>query len=254
MLDKSDGFAKSTLDSEVEARIAEHCARFAIDPLTAVKHFPVLARRQLLKRFLAHVELFKLALEVPGDIAELGVFRGLGLFTWANLLEAYCIGNRTKTVYGFDNWQGFTELAPQDAWPSDEAGKVIGGFDPGGYLDELADAIAIFDSDRFIPFKPRIKLIEGQIEETVPRFLAENPGVRFSLVHFDCDLYRPTKAALDAIWERVARGGVLIFDEYAIPAWAGETAAVDEFLARIPEARLKTFAWTNVPGAYLVKP
>jgi hypothetical protein len=47
---------------------------------------------------------------------------------------------------------------------------------------------------------------------------------------------------------------VLIFDEYAIPAWAGESAAVDEFLARTPEARLKTFAWTNVPGAYLVKP
>jgi hypothetical protein len=55
MLDKSDGFAKSDLDSEVEGRIAEHCARYAIDPLTAVKHFPVLARRQLLKRFLAHV-------------------------------------------------------------------------------------------------------------------------------------------------------------------------------------------------------
>ena len=92
---------------------------------------------------------------------------------------------------------------------------MIGGFDPGGYLAELVDAIAIFDSDRFIPFKPRIKLIKGQIEDTVPRFLAENPGVRFSLVHFDCDLYRPTKAALDAIWERVARGDVLIFDEYA---------------------------------------
>jgi hypothetical protein len=53
------------------------------------------------------------------------------------------------------------------------------------------------------------------------RFLGENPGVRFSLVHFDCDLYRPTKAALAAIWPRVARGGVLIFDEYAIPAWGG---------------------------------
>ncbi|HEV2958153.1 MAG TPA: TylF/MycF/NovP-related O-methyltransferase, partial [Xanthobacteraceae bacterium] len=74
------------------------------------------------------------------------------------------------------------------------------------------------------------------------------------LVHFDCDLYRPTKTALAALWDRVPRGGVVIFDEYAIPAWAGETAAVDEFLADKPEVRLKTFAWTNVPGAYLVKP
>ena len=254
MLDKSDGFAKSNLDSEVESRLADHCARFAIDPLTAVKHFPVLARRQLLKRFLAHVELFKLALDVPGDIAELGVFRGLGLFTWANLLEAYCVGNRTKVVYGFDNWQGFTEFSPQDAKPAHDAGKAIGGFDPGAFLDELNDAIAIFDADRFIPFKPRIKLVRGHIERTVPDFLAENAGVRFSLVHFDCDLYQPTKAALAALWDRVTRGGVVIFDEYAIPAWAGETAAVDEFLADKPDVRLKTFAWTNVPGAYLVKP
>jgi hypothetical protein len=254
MLDKSDGFSKSNLDTEVEGSLADHCARFAIDPLTAVKHFPVLARRQLLKRFLAHVELFKLALEVPGDIAELGVFRGLGLFTWANLLEAYCVGNRTKVVYGFDNWRGFTDFSPQDAKPAEDAGKVIGGFDPGAYLDELKDAIAIFDSDRFIPFKPRIKLVEGDIERTVPQFVRENPGVRFSLVHFDCDLYRPTKTALAALWDRVTRGGVVIFDEYAIPAWAGETAAVDEFLADKPDVRLRTFPWTNVPGAYLVKP
>jgi hypothetical protein len=41
------------------------------------------------------------------DIAELGMFRGLGLMTWANLLESYCIGDRTKIVYGFDNWKGF---------------------------------------------------------------------------------------------------------------------------------------------------
>jgi dTDP-rhamnose C3-O-methyltransferase len=203
---------------------------------------------------LAHVELFKMALEVPGDIAELGVFRGLGLFTWANLLEAYCVGNRTKVVYGFDNWRGFTALSAEDVAPSDRAGKVIGGFDPGAYLDELKDAIAIFDSDRVIPFKARIKLVPGDIEKTVPEFLAANPGVRFSLVHFDCDLYRPTKAALESLWDRVTRGGVVIFDEYAIPEWPGETAAVDEFLARRPDVRLRSFAWTNVLGAYLVKP
>lgn len=254
MLDKNDGFKKSTSDADVEGRIAEHCARFAIDPLTAVKHFPVLARRQLLKRFLAHVELFNMTREVPGDIAELGVYRGLGLFTWANLLEAYCVGDRTKVVYGFDNWRGFVALSAADAKPSLEAGKVIGGFDPAAYFDELQDAIAIFDSDRFIPFKARIALVAGDIEKTVPAFARDNPGVRFSLVHFDCDLYGPTKVALETLWDRVTRGGVVIFDEYAIADWPGETAAVDEFLARRPEVQLRTFSWTNVPGAYLVKP
>jgi hypothetical protein len=251
---KFDGFPKKPLDAEVEDRIAEHCATFGISSLDAVRHFPVLARRQLLKRFLAHAELFKTTLDVPGDIAELGVFRGLGLMTWANLLEAYCIGDRTKTVYGFDNWSGFGAFAPEDGAANVAAHKVEGGFSPAEFRDELLDAIAIFDSDRFIPAKPRIKLIDGDIETSVARFAEENPAVRFSLVHFDCDLYRPTRAALEVLWPLVVRGGVILFDEYAIPPWAGETKAVDEFFADKPEVRFKTFDWTNAPAMYLVKP
>ena len=248
-----DGFPKKPHDAAVEDRLAEHCERYDISPLDAVRHFPVLARRQLLKRFLAHSDLFRLTLGIPGDIAELGVFRGLGLMTWANLLEAYSIGDRTKVVWGFDNWRGFSGFSPEDHQEDANAHKVVGGFDPGKHREELLDAISIFDDDRFVSWKPRIKLVDGDIEESVPRFVEENPGVRFSLVHFDCDLYRPTKAALEALWPKVSRGGVLLFDEYGIPQWPGETAAVDEFLKDKPELRLKTFEWTNVPAAYLIK-
>lgn len=96
-----DGFKKTGIDSSIEQAIEEHCDKYEISPGEAVKLFPVLIRRQMLKRFLAHHELFLKTLDVPGDIAELGVFRGLGLLTWANLLEIYCIGDRTKTVWGF---------------------------------------------------------------------------------------------------------------------------------------------------------
>jgi len=251
---KFDGFKKTGSDADVEETIKQHLAKYSIDPLDAVKLFPVLARRQALKRFLAHVELFKMTLDVPGDIAELGVFRGLGLMTWANLLESYCIGDRTKTVYGFDNWKGFTELLAEDGKADEGSQKFAGGFSPHDYFQELVEAIEIFDSDRFIPWKPRIKLEIGNIEETVVTFCEKNPGVRFSLVHFDCDLYKPTKAALEHLWPRVARGGVVMFDEYGIPDWPGETKAVDEFMTDKPELKLKTFSWTNAPAAYFVKP
>ncbi len=78
--------------------------------------------------------------------------------------------------------------------------------------------------------------------------------MRFSLVHFDCDLYRPTKAALECLWNRVTRGGIVIFDEYAIADWPGESRAVDDFFSDKPEIRLRTFSWTNTPGGYLIKP
>jgi hypothetical protein len=249
-----DGFKKTGPDAQLEERLAQHCSQYEISPLEALQLFPVLARRQWLKRFLAHSQLFQTTLEVPGDIVELGVFRGMGLMTWANLLEAFCVGDRTKTVYGFDNWQGFVDIAPQDGANEDQTHKEVGGFSPAAYKAELEAAIDIFDSDRFVPWKARVKLIEGNIEETVPAFVQDNPGVRFSLVHFDCDLYSPTRAALEALWPRLSRGGILLFDEYAIKEWPGETLAVDEFLADKPGLQVKTLPWTNVPAGYLVKP
>ena len=248
-----DGFKKTGIDSTIETRIVDHCEKYNVDALDAVKIFPILARRQWLKRFLAHTELFKLTLEVPGDIAELGVFRGAGLFTWANLLEAYCIGDRTKTVYGFDNWRGFTHVAAEDGATLPDIHKTEGGFSPERFLEELKDAIDIFDDDRFIPWKPRIKSVEGDIENTAPTFVAANPGVRFSLIHFDCDMYGPTKAALNHFWPLLSRGGLLLFDEYSIPDWPGETKAVDEFLLDKPGLKLKTLPWNNVPAGYLIK-
>ncbi len=250
---KNDGFKKSSFDSVIEQKIAAHCKKFNIDPLTAAKHFSILLRRHALKRFLAHEKLFSLALNIPGDIAELGVYRGMGLFTWANLLECYAIGDRTKIVYGFDNWAGFKELSHKDAQIHQNCGKDVGGFDSSIFYEEIQSAIQIFDEDRFIPQKPRIKLISGDIEKTVPQFIKENQGLRFSLVHFDCDLYKPTLEALKALWPVITKGGVLIFDEYAIPEWPGETKAVDEFFQH-KEVRLQTFEWTNVPGAYIIKP
>lgn len=248
-----DGFKKTVSDLDIENRIADHCIKFGIKSLDAVKLFPVLARRQWLKRFLAHSELFMRTLEVPGDIAELGVFRGLGLMTWANLLECYCIGDRTKIIHGFDNWQGFVDLAPEDGCEVEGAQKFVGGFSPEKYFEELQEAIGIFDSDRFIPWKKRIKLVEGNIEDTVPQFVQNNPGVRFSLIHFDCDMYKPTKVALESLWPVLSRGGIMLFDEYSIADWPGETQAVDEFFADKPNICIKKLVWNNAPAGYVVK-
>lgn len=252
-LNEETGFKLYSPDQVFHEALVAHMTRHNIDPATAVFHFPVLARRQWLKRFLAHVDLFKMSLEVPGDVLEVGVFRGLGLFTWANLLEIYCLGDRTKTVWGLENWTGFDALSDQDGGEQVSAGKIQGGFSPAGFKTEVADAIKLFDSDRFVPWKDRIRLIDGDAGPTVEALLEERPGLRFSLVHFDVDLYSPTLSVLNSIWTRVPVGGVLIFDEYGIPDWPGESQAVDEFLEEHPGQRLETFSWTNAPGAYLVK-
>jgi hypothetical protein len=162
------------------------------------------------------------------------------------------MGDRAKQVIGFDNWKGFTTLDPKDGNEDLRVNKVVGGYDAACFKDMLKDAITIFDRDRFIPHKPRIILVDGHIEESVPRYLDENPGLRISLMHVDCDLYQPTKVAMQYLWPRVVRGGVVIFDDYGIRPWEGESTAVDEYFAgqNIVPRRLD---WAMSPSAYVIK-
>ncbi len=253
-LDIKTGFKSYNNDLAIEKAINDHCVQYDISGFELVTNAFLLMRRQHLKRFLLHTELFQKTLNIPGDIVELGVFRGLGLMTWANLLECYCIGDRTKRVLGFDNWTGFTDIAPEDGAQNSNSGKVVGGFDPKNYAEELNNVIEIFNADRFVPWKERVKLFDGNIEETIPSFVKDNPGVRLSLIHFDVDLYAPTKIGLECLWDRLSRGGIMVFDEYSIPDWPGETLAVDQFLSDKPELKLETCPWTNSPAAWLIKP
>ena len=49
-----------------------------------------------------------------------------------------------------------------------------------------------------------------------------------SLAIFDFDIYKPTKAALEAIKPHLFKGSVLVFDELADDIFPGETVALRE--------------------------
>jgi hypothetical protein len=57
-------------------------------------------------------------------------------------------------------------------------------------------------------------LIKGDIEETMPKFLKENPGFKASFIYIDVDIERPTYYALKYLWDRLLPGGIILFDEY----------------------------------------
>jgi hypothetical protein len=249
---KFDGTKKYTKDQEIENRLRDLFAKYQISPVEIINCFPIYARRTVIKKFLAHYELFKLTMNLPGDIVELGVFRGQSLMTFANFLESRNIGDRTKKVWGFDNFQGFSNLKPEDGPNYDQSHKVEGGFSPAKFYDELLEVIDIFDADRFVGWKKRIELIVGNVTETIPEFVSKNPGLRISLLHFDIDLYEPTLVGLEHLYPLVVPGGVVIFDEYGILEWSGESKAVEEYF-KGQKIELKKFEWNNVPGAYLIK-
>ena len=221
--------------SNVE-RIFLECA----DPVEIrLENFPKYVRRQYLKRFLAMYEIMKLVLPVKGSIVECGVYRGFGLMSWAKLSAILEPENLTRRIYGFDTFEGFPAVSEEDASRQETAAK--GGLCSDSY-EELSKLITEYDADRFLGHLPKVELVRGDIAETVPAFVAAHPHLVVSLLFLDCDLFEPTKVALEHLMTRMPKGAVLAFDELDNPRWPGETLAAIEAVG-LRQLRLRRIQW-----------
>lgn len=212
-------------------------------------NFPLYTRRITITRFLAHYELYKQIAGVPGSIVELGVFRGSSLFAFAHFLEIFNHGDRSRKAIGFDSFEGLSALSAKDGLEDRAHAKQAGGWSGSDYEQELMEMIDLFGAESFVPQAPRIELVKGNILETVPAYVQQNPGLRIALLHCDCDLYEPTLAGLKHLVPLMVSGGLVVFDEYAITAWAGESAAVEEYFGK--GKRIEKFPWTSSPGGFI---
>ena len=192
-----------------------------------LRQFPAYAMRRDLPRFLAHYELFKLVVDLPGCVVDLGVYRGASFFTFSSLMESFCPFDRSRKVFGFDHFAGLTQFSDKDGRKDGTVAKVEGGYK--ATLAEIEMLVEIHNLDNMIPGTKRCILVNGDIKDTLPQFLEQNPGLKIALLHFDMDLYEPTKIAMEALYPYVLKGVVVCFDEYAPVPWGGETTAMDEY-------------------------
>ncbi|XP_062519966.1 uncharacterized protein LOC134194992 [Corticium candelabrum] len=212
----------------------------------AFNHLMTCSDVERIRKVLARHEFFKMSLEIPGDIVECGVFKGSGLLLWVKLLRIYCPAS-AKRVIGFDTFGATPELS------GDDAEKMTGLYQESG----LAQCVTADQIERMVEDvtgrKDSCLLVPGDICKTARVYTEQFPGARISLLHMDLDVEEPTVAALEALWPIVSRGGIIVFDEYAIHKWS-ESRGVDKFFANHPEVTLKTLPWVRTPSAYCIKP
>ena len=72
--------------------------------------------------------------------------------------------------------------------------------------------------------KEKFKLIEGQVEDTIPGIMPE----KISLLRLDTDWYESTKHEMNNLFPLLVKNGVLIIDDYG--HWAGCKKAIDEYI------------------------
>lgn len=217
------GGLQTEREREVPGAIADVFAGSADDLPTRLANAPRYLRRAQVTRFAALYELFKLALPVKGSIVECGVFRGASFMTFAQLSAALEPTNLTRRIYGFDSFGGFPSVSARDLPAT--TGAAPGDLASDSYA-ELTRLLEIYDTDRFLGHLPKAQLIRGDVTETIPKFVADNPHLVISLLFLDLDLYEPTAVALRNLLPRLPKGAVLAFDELDNPLWPGETSAV----------------------------
>lgn len=115
-----------------------------------------------------------------GLMLEFGVYNGNSIRFFASLTS--------RTIYGFDSFEGIP-----DAWTLRRKGDF---------------AVAA------LPEVPKnVKLVKGWFSETLPEFLAANPGA-VSFIHMDCDLYSSTQTVLELLVGRIQAGTVIVLDDF----------------------------------------
>ena len=171
-------------------------------------------RPDALRTFDARVATMRLLAEqireesIPGDVAELGVFRG----DFAALINA---AFPDRDIHLFDTFEGFpaedVEVERAEGFSRAKAGD----------FSETAEDVVV----RRLVNRDRAVFHKGYFPDTFRG--CENRS--FAFVSVDADLYAPTAAALPLFWERLSPGGVLLIHDVNSTQFAGAGKAVRDF-------------------------
>lgn len=192
-------------------------------------------------KIISHLEFFKQTSTVRGEIVEFGIFKGNSFFRWIkfrDLLEQ----TGSRKVIGFDIFGDFPEAGfeedkqKRDAFVAEtNGGKSIS-------LEEINELLTKQGLNK------NVEIVKGDILKTLDEYLINNPHLKISLLHIDVDLYEPTKHVLEKLYDKVTKGGIIIFDDYG--AFAGTNKAVDDFFKG--SAEIKKLPYSNAIS-YIVK-
>ncbi|MBB6131177.1 TylF/MycF/NovP-related O-methyltransferase [Mucilaginibacter lappiensis] len=146
--------------------------------------------------------------KIVGHTAELGVFRGNSAFLLAKLSRRI-----NTSCYLFDTFEGFDD---RDLMGNDSK-----------HAPQDFTGTTLEDVKRFVG-EENTKFIKGYFPQSLSTTEILDD---FALVHIDCDLEAPFRAALSYFYPRLKKGGFLIMHDYSSLCWDGAKLAIDEFFA-----------------------
>ena len=167
------------------------------------------------ERFTAELNLVG-RITVPGLIVECGVWRGGMSAAIADTLPG-------RSHYLFDSFEGLPPAKPIDgpaaaAWQADTTGPY--------YFDNCRAEASFAEQAMQKSAAGEFHLVAGWFHDTLPSFACPQP---IAVLRLDADWYDSMKTCLDALMPHLARGGIVLIDDYA--TWDGCSRAVHDYLS-----------------------
>jgi tetratricopeptide (TPR) repeat protein len=181
------------------------------------------------------IELLKelQAKQVPGDIAEFGIFQGWWIgYLWQATEQ---IG-MARRVYGFDSFEGLSEPHPEHDASFWKKGQYACS------LDQVSRNVQAAQ-------RPRIKLVKGFFEKSLRGPEAQLAG-SFCYVRIDCDIYEPALDCLRYLSNRLADGAILVFDDWPHVRGFGEQRAFEEWIPSVPHLDFEFLFYGSIGHFY----
>ena len=194
-----------------------------------------------LGKMIAHYEVYKMIIDVPGSIVECGVFKGTSLIRFAmyrQLLGTYF----SSKIIGFDV---FSDDYPNTAYEEDKKIREEWISSAGGSSISTEQLTTIFERSDIKNFE----LVAGDVLETVPKYVKKHPELKISLLNIDIDFFEATMCCLENFYDLVMPGGVILLDNYTYAH--GDTKSTDEFFAE-KRIKIKKFPFALRP-CYIIK-
>jgi len=188
-----------------------------------------------ISKLIYHYEIYKKIIDIPGDVIECGVFKGISLvrfLTFRHILES----ENSRKIYGFDAFGKFPK-------PTNSSDKKFLKW----WVNQAGDGISLNELKEIIEKKKihNFKLIQGDVIKTIPTFIQKNKHIKISLLHLDMDIYKPTKFILEKLVNKIVKGGIILIDDYN--SVYGATKAVDEFLKKNRNLKIKKLTNYKTP-------
>jgi len=179
-----------------------------------------------LSRILFMNYIYQKIIDVQGVVFDLGTRWGQNMSLFSSLRGIYEPYNRHRKIIGFDTFEGFVEITPEDGGSNlMNTGNVTVSPNYENYLNEIMEC---HEQDNPLSHIKKFSIIKGDANITVQDYLEAHPETIISLAYFDFDVYKPTAKVLETIIPRLTRGSVLGFDELNDPDSPGETIALME--------------------------